>query len=85
MTANNWFERLTGFAEGTYASTQDRLAIEQDEQLLDASGRDFGHARCARRRVEARLEDEVAVFGADDERGPDRHARAGHELCRVPD
>ena len=30
----NWFERLTGFTEDGYASTQNRLKVEGDE-LLD--------------------------------------------------
>ena len=42
MTANNWFERLTGFAEGTYASTQDRLAVEGDELVSSVNGKRYG-------------------------------------------
>ena len=42
MTTNNWFERLTGFAEGTHASTQDRLAVEGDELVSSVNGKRYG-------------------------------------------
>jgi hypothetical protein len=38
----NWFERLTGFTEGDYASTQSRLLVEGDELVSTVNGKRYG-------------------------------------------
>lgn len=40
--AANWFERLTGFREGSYDSTRARLAIENNELVSLVSGQRHG-------------------------------------------
>ena len=38
----DWFQRLTGFAEENYASTQQRLAVEGDELVSLVNGKRYG-------------------------------------------
>lgn len=38
----NWFERLTGFAEDGYASTQGRLRVEGNELVSTVNGKRYG-------------------------------------------
>jgi hypothetical protein len=38
----SWFQRLTGFAEDGYASTQRRLKVEGDELVSTVNGRRYG-------------------------------------------
>lgn len=38
----NWFERLTGFAEDGYATTQSRLLVDGDELVSTVNGRRWG-------------------------------------------
>lgn len=38
----NWFERLTGFTEGDYATTQSRLLVEGDELVSTVNGERYG-------------------------------------------
>lgn len=39
---SNWFERLTGFREDGYRSTQNRLRVEGDELVSTVNGRRYG-------------------------------------------
>ena len=38
----DWFERLTGFAEGDYASTQRRLSVDGNELVSSVNGKRYG-------------------------------------------
>lgn len=38
----NWFERLTGFSEESYVSTQRRLRVEGDQLVSTVNGRRYG-------------------------------------------
>lgn len=38
----DWFERLTGFQEDGYASTQERLRVEADELISTVNGKRYG-------------------------------------------
>lgn len=38
----DWFQRLTGFAENGYSSTQQRLAVEGDELVSSVNGKRYG-------------------------------------------
>jgi hypothetical protein len=42
MTSQDWFERLTGFREDGYASTQRRLTVEGDELISTVNGKRHG-------------------------------------------
>jgi hypothetical protein len=42
MTSQDWFERLTGFREGDYASTQRRLVVDGDELGSTANDKRYG-------------------------------------------
>ena len=39
---DNWFRRLTGFNEGTFATTQDQLEVQGDSLRSKVNGRSFG-------------------------------------------
>lgn len=38
----DWFERLTGFVEDDYASTQRRLRVDGDQLISTVNGRSYG-------------------------------------------
>ncbi len=42
MASADWFEKLTGFVERDYASTQERLVIEGDQLVSTANGKRYG-------------------------------------------
>lgn len=42
MPHQDWFERLTGFPENDYASTQSRLVVEGDELVSTVNGKRYG-------------------------------------------
>lgn len=38
----DWFERLTGFQEGTYADTKGKLAVDGERLTSKVNGRSYG-------------------------------------------
>lgn len=43
--AGDWFETLLGFAEGSYATTREKLAIDDDELVSSVNGARYGVGR----------------------------------------
>jgi hypothetical protein len=47
MASADWFEKLTGFVERDYASTQEQLVVEGDQLVSTANGKRYGIGRLA--------------------------------------
>ena len=42
MASADWFEKLTGFAERDYATTQKQLLVEGNQLVSTANGKRYG-------------------------------------------